>query len=44
LGVSCHRCFDKRSEEDKERLRERQKQMELAEMRGEVHIGRFFNK
>jgi UPF0176 protein len=44
LGVSCHHCFDKRSEEDKERLRERQKQMELAEMRGEVHIGRFFNK
>ncbi|MBD3665531.1 rhodanese-related sulfurtransferase [Sulfitobacter aestuariivivens] len=33
-GVSCHQCFDKTSEADKERFRERQKQMKLAEQRG----------
>ncbi len=43
-GVCCHHCANRRSEEDKARLRERQKQVELAETRGEVHIGRFFDK
>ena len=30
LGVSCHQCFDETSEQDKDRFRERQKQIELA--------------
>lgn len=39
LGVSCHHCFDKTTPEQKARFEERQKQMELAEERGENHIG-----
>jgi len=34
-GVSCHNCFDKTSDWDKERFRERQKQIKLAEARGQ---------
>ncbi|TCL01511.1 UPF0176 protein [Shimia isoporae] len=37
-GVSCHHCVDEYSEADKDRFRERQKQMELARKRGEQHI------
>jgi UPF0176 protein len=37
-GVSCHHCVDETSESDKERFRERQKQMKLARARGEQHI------
>lgn len=38
-GVSCPHCFDKSSEAQKARFKEREKQMRLAEQRGEVHIG-----
>lgn len=38
-GVSCPQCHDKRSPEEKRRLAERQRQVELAEARGEVHVG-----
>ncbi|MFM2159084.1 MAG: hypothetical protein RLZZ124_1558 [Cyanobacteriota bacterium] len=38
-GVSCHHCLDRFSEADRERFRERQRQMELAEHRGDRHIG-----
>ncbi|MCU4675721.1 rhodanese-related sulfurtransferase [Catenovulum sp. 2E275] len=38
-GVSCPHCFDKTSEEDKARFAERERQIELAEQRGAVHIG-----
>ncbi|MCV6823011.1 MULTISPECIES: rhodanese-related sulfurtransferase [Halocynthiibacter] len=38
-GVSCHLCHDKTTEERKERFRERQKQIALAEKRGERHFG-----
>ncbi|MDG2060447.1 MAG: rhodanese-related sulfurtransferase [SAR86 cluster bacterium] len=38
-GVSCHLCFDETSENDKLRFRERQKQIELAAMRGINHFG-----
>lgn len=38
-GVSCHFCFDKTSIEQRERFLEREKQMRLAETRGEVHLG-----
>ncbi len=38
-GVSCSRCYDKVSSEDKLRFAERQRQIELAAARGEDHIG-----
>src|SRR5690606_15378493 len=38
-GVSCHHCYDKTNEEQRERFREREKQMRLAKERGESHIG-----
>ena len=39
LGVSCPHCHGKTSDAEKARFRERQHQMELAEKRGENHIG-----
>jgi UPF0176 protein len=33
LGVSCHQCFKETSHQDKERFRERQKQIELSKKR-----------
>jgi len=39
LGVSCHYCFDSTTPEQKARFEERQRQMTLAEERGENHIG-----
>ncbi|MEX3010242.1 rhodanese-related sulfurtransferase [Hoeflea sp. TYP-13] len=39
-GVSCPYCIEERSAEDRERYRERQKQVELAQSRGKAHIGR----
>ncbi|MDO9252692.1 MAG: rhodanese-related sulfurtransferase [Hydrogenophaga sp.] len=38
-GVSCPHCHDQRSPEQKAQLAERQRQVELAEARGEVHVG-----
>jgi UPF0176 protein len=38
-GVSCHQCIDEHDEDRKERFRERQKQVLLAEKRGTKHIG-----
>ncbi len=38
-GVCCHQCYDKISEKQKNRFLEREKQMQLAEQRGEAHIG-----
>ena len=37
-GVCCPRCFDDTTEEKKTRSAERQKQIELAQKRGERHI------
>ena len=37
-GVSCPHCIDETSAEDKERFRERQRQIALARKRGELHI------
>ena len=37
-GVSCHHCVHETTPADKARFRERQKQMALAEARGERHI------
>jgi UPF0176 protein len=39
-GVSCPVCFDKRTAEDRARYAERQKQIRLAQARGERHIGK----
>lgn len=39
VGVSCHQCIDVTSEDDKNRFRERQKQIELARKRGSEHLG-----
>ena len=39
LGVSCAHCHDQRTPEQKEKLAERQRQVELAEARGELHVG-----
>jgi len=39
-GVSCPHCHAARSEEDRMRFRQRQKQMDLAKKRGERHLGK----
>ena len=39
-GVCCPKCHDTQTEEQRERFAERQKQMELADQRGERHLGR----
>ena len=39
-GVSCPHCYGERSEEDRMRFRQRQKQMDLAKKRGERHLGK----
>ena len=38
-GVSCHQCVDETTEADKDRFRERQKQVALSKARGEKHMG-----
>ncbi|MBU3071470.1 rhodanese-related sulfurtransferase [Aestuariicella sp. G3-2] len=38
-GVTCPRCHDTQTPEQRARFMERQKQMELARQRNEVHIG-----
>ncbi len=38
-GVQCPHCVDEYTEADRGRFRQRQKQIELATKRGEVHLG-----
>lgn len=38
-GISCHYCYGQKDEEQLHRYREREKQIELARTRGEMHIG-----
>lgn len=38
-GVSCEFCFDKQSAAQKERFAQREKQMQLAQRRGDTHLG-----
>jgi UPF0176 protein len=38
-GVSCAQCHDQRTPEEKAGLAERQRQVDLARARGEVHVG-----
>ena len=41
-GVSCHNCANKKSKEKKMRYSARQKQIDLAKKRGEIHLGKSF--
>jgi len=43
-GISCPRCFDERSLEQKKRYAARQRQVELARRRGGLHIGAIQSK
>ena len=38
-GVSCPRCYESVTPEQKQRFKEREKQVQLAKQRGETHIG-----
>ena len=38
-GVSCPKCVDIHTDEQKARFREREKQVQLANTRGESHVG-----
>lgn len=38
-GVSCPKCINQHSDEQKNRFREREKQVQLANERGETHVG-----
>ncbi|MBL6689759.1 MAG: rhodanese-related sulfurtransferase [Pseudomonadales bacterium] len=38
-GVSCPHCIDRKTDEDRQRFRERQRQIQLAKERGEDHLG-----
>lgn len=38
-GVSCHRCFNEKTPEQRQRFAEREKQIRLAKARGEAHLG-----
>ena len=38
-GVSCPKCYGQHSEEQVARFREREKQVTLAALRGEQHVG-----
>jgi UPF0176 protein len=38
-GVSCPACYDRKTEQERNRYREREKQVQLAKHRGEYHIG-----
>ena len=38
-GISCPACYHQRSDEDRARYQEREKQVKLAETRGKIHIG-----
>jgi UPF0176 protein len=38
-GISCHHCYDEKSEEQRKRYAQRQKQIAIAKQKGEEHIG-----
>ncbi|WP_045858803.1 oxygen-dependent tRNA uridine(34) hydroxylase TrhO [Teredinibacter purpureus] len=38
-GVTCPRCYDTQTADQRERFMERQKQIKLAKLRGQEHIG-----
>ncbi|WP_286240037.1 rhodanese-related sulfurtransferase [Neptuniibacter halophilus] len=38
-GISCPHCYDKLTPEQRQRFEQRQKQIELAQLRGDAHLG-----
>ena len=44
LGVSCPKCYDKQTEEQRAGFRERQRQVLLAQRRNQMHIGDYVGK
>lgn len=38
-GITCPRCYDEQTDEQRQRFEERQKQIQLAKARNEQHIG-----
>jgi len=42
--VSCHQCVGEYTEKQRHRFRERERQIQLAKQRGEVHIGDDLNE
>lgn len=42
-GVSCPYCYGTKTEEQKEAFSERQRQVELANLRNQIHIGASYN-
>jgi UPF0176 protein len=38
-GISCPACYDRKTDRERARFREREKQVQLAKRRGEPHIG-----
>ena len=38
-GVSCPSCYNKKTQQQRQRFAERERQVQLAKMRGEEHIG-----
>jgi UPF0176 protein len=38
-GISCPACYDRKTDRERARFREREKQVQLAKCRGEPHIG-----
>ncbi|MCL1594101.1 MAG: rhodanese-related sulfurtransferase [Actinomycetia bacterium] len=43
-GICCHGCADDLTPERESRFEERQRQIELAELRGETHLGSVFEE
>jgi len=43
-GVSCPSCYDKKTEKQRNRFAERERQVQLAKSRGEEHIGSDVNE
>lgn len=43
-GVSCPRCYNRLSEDQKKRFAMREKQIQLAKQRGEAHMGKIYGK
>ena len=42
-GVSCPKCYDRLSEDQKKRFAMREKQIQLAKKRGETHMGKKYS-
>lgn len=38
-GLSCHHCFDQQDQHKRQRVLQREKQVDLARRRGETHLG-----